>query len=231
MRLDDWIGGSPELKAAGFADNTLVVFIGDNGLAAPRGKTTSYELSVRVPLIVRWPGVAKAAQTRPELVCLLDLMPTFLTVAGVKIPASLAGQSLQPLLRGESPAWRELLFTEMNFHEPQQCAPQRTVRDANHKLLLNLAPKPSQAPVELFDLRSDPWETNNLADAAALAAARQRLEAALIAWRKQTADPLLEPARVQRWRDAAARWDKLPRLKAGPDEVVRIPAGELDLLR
>jgi len=232
LRLDTGVGLLlDELNAAGFTDNTLVIFVSDNGLAAPRGKTTSYELGVRVPLIVRWPGAAKAAQTRPELVSLLDLMPTLLTAAGVKPPADLLGQPIQPLLHGESPAWRERLFTEMNFHEPQQCIPQRTVRDAHYKLLLNLAPKPNQSSVELFELQSDPWETHNLADDASLAAIRRRLEAALLDWRKQTADPLLEPARMQRWRDAAAHWNKLPRVKAGPDEVVRIPAGELEMLR
>jgi N-sulfoglucosamine sulfohydrolase len=220
-----------ELKAAGFADNTLVIFVGDNGLAAPRGKITSYELGVRVPLIVRWPGEAKPGQTRPELVSLLDLMPTVLLAAGVKAPAGLVGEPLQPLLRGDSPAWRGLLFTEMNFHEPQQCWPQRSVRDARHKLLLNLAPKPGQEPVELFDLRSDPWEKQNLAGAAEMAGVRKQLETALAAWRQQTADPLLDPARLQRWRDAAARWDKIPRVKSGPDEVVHIPPGDLDLLR
>jgi N-sulfoglucosamine sulfohydrolase len=232
LRLDTGVGLLlDELKAAGFADNTLVVFVGDNGLAAPRGKTTSYELGVRVPLIVRWPGTAKAAQTRPELVSLLDLMPTLLTAAGVKPPAGLVGQPLQPLIRGESPAWRELLFTEMNFHEPQQCAPQRSIRDASHKLMLNLTPRPNQSPVELFDLRSDPWETKNLADDASLATIRQQLEAALLDWREQTADPLLDPARLKRWRDAAAHWDKIPRVKSGPNTVVHIPAGELELLR
>jgi hypothetical protein len=96
---------------------------------------------------------------------------------------------------------------------------------------MNLAAGEGQAPVELFDLESDPGETKNLADDAAHAAARRRLDAALAAWRAQTADPLLDPARVQRWRAAAARWDKLPRVKAGPSEVVRIPAGELELLK
>jgi N-sulfoglucosamine sulfohydrolase len=184
-----------------------------------------------VPLIVRWPGAAKPGQVREELVSLVDLMPTLLVAAGVKPPAGLAGRPLQPLLSGASPAWRELLFSEMNFHEPQQCVPQRTVRDGRYKLLLNLAPKADQAPVELFDLQSDPWETKNLADDAACAATRKRLAAALQDWRQQTADPLLDAARTQRWRDAAARWGKLPRVKAGPSAIVHIPEGELELLR
>ena len=232
LRLDTGVGLLlDELKAAGFADNTLVIFISDNGLAAPRGKTTCFELGVRVPMIVRWPGSAKAGQSRAELVSELDLMPTLLTAAGVKSPVGLAGQPLQPLLRGESPAWRELLFTEMNFHEPQQCLPQRSVRDTRYKLLVNLAPKPEQSPVVLFDLQADPWETKNLAGEPSLAAVRERLAAALREWRTQTDDPLLDPARLKRWQAAAAHWNKLPRVKAGPDSVVHIPAGELELLR
>jgi hypothetical protein len=70
-----------------------------------------------------------------------------------------------------------------------------------------------------------------LADDAAHAAARQRLEAAITTWRQKTGDPLLDPARVQRWKDAAARWAKLPRVKAHSDSVVHIPEGDLDLLK
>ena len=145
--------------------------------------------------------------------------------------ASWQANPLQPLLGGDTAPWREFLFTEMNFHEPQQCKPQRTVRDARYKLLLNLAPLDGQAPVELFDLQSDPEETKNLADDAAHAATRRRLEAALRDWRERTSDPLLDAARLQRWIDTAARWEKLPRVKAGPSEVVRIPDGELELLK
>jgi len=182
-------------------------------------------------MLVRWPGVARAGQVRAEPVSLLDLMPTLLGAAGVRMPRGLAGQTLRPLLRGERTRWREHLFTEMNFHEPQQFRGQRTVRDGRHKLVLNLVVGEGQAPVELFDLQADPWETKNLADDPALAETRRRLERALEKWRRETNDPLLDAARVQRWRDAADRWGRLPRVKAGPSMVVRIPEGELDLLR
>lgn len=232
LRVDAGVGLLlDELRSAGFAENTLVLFIGDNGLPVNRGKTTSYEAGVRVPLLARWPGVVKVGQVRRELVSALDLMPTILGAAGVTAPDDLAGQPLQSLLRGETVKWRDLLFTEMNFHEPDMIKPQRTVRDARYKLLLNLAPIGRQAPVELFDLQSDPDETKNLAEEPAHAATRRRLEAALEDWREQTRDPLLDVARLQRWKDAAARWDKLPRVKAGASEVVHIPPGDLELLK
>jgi arylsulfatase A-like enzyme len=209
-----------------------------------------------VPMLVRWPGVAQPGQIRSENVSLVDVMPTLLAATGIKAPDHLAGAALQPLLRGE-PAkdWREFLFTEENFHEPQMFHGQRSVRDGRYKLLLNLVtfqphsevrsdpvtrewwvdvglPAPGQSPVELFDLQTDPDETKNLADNPAHAATRRRLESALQRLReKDEADPLLDPARVQRWKDAATRWGKLPRVMSGHNKVVRIPAGELELLK
>ncbi|MCX6908032.1 MAG: sulfatase-like hydrolase/transferase, partial [Verrucomicrobia bacterium] len=233
MRIDAGMGLLlDELKAAGLADNTMVIFIGDNGTAMPRGKTTCYETGVRVPMLVRWPGGAKAGQVRAETVSLLDLMPTVLAACGVKAPDSLVGAQLQPLLRGEPCSdWREFLFTEMNFHEPQIFRGQRTVRDRRYKLVLNLVVADGQPPVEMFDLQSDPNENKNLADDPAHADARKKLEAVMQIWREKRADPLLDPARLQRWKDAAARWGKLPRVKAGTHMVVRIPEGELELLK
>jgi arylsulfatase A-like enzyme len=197
-----------------------------------RGKATSYETGVRVPMLVRWPGVAKLGQVRAETVSLLDLMPTILAACGVKGPDGLVGTALQPLLRGEpGENWREFLFTEMNFHTPDVFRPQRTVRDRRHKLVLNLVTSEGQAPVELFDLQNDPNETKNLADDPAHAEARKKLETVMQAWREKRADPLLDPARLQRWKDAAAHWAKLPRVQAGATKVVRIPEGELELLK
>ena len=69
--------------------------------------------------------------------------------------------ALTPLLRGEArPAGREFLFREMNFYAPDFFSPQRTARDARPKLLLDLRPPEGRQAVELFDLATDPWETN-----------------------------------------------------------------------
>ena len=231
LRLDAGVGLLlAELKAAGFAENTLVILVGDNGVAVPGGKMTSSELGLRVPLLVRWPGVAKSGQVREELVSLLDLMPTVLDATGVRQPAGLAGRPLQPLLRGEKPAWRELLFSEMNFHTPDYLRLQRTVRDDRHKLLLNLNPREGEPRVGVYDLRDDPWEKRNLADDAELKPVREKLEKALLQWRTDTSDPTLDPARVERWQDAARKWATGPRMKRGDKMVVAVPKGELKLL-
>ncbi len=222
-----------ELKAAGLAENTLVIFLGDNGAPVRRGKTSSYERGVQVPLLIRWPGKARPGEVRDELVSAVDVMPTVLLAAGVAVPEELAGRALQPLLSAEaSPEWRRYLFTEMSFHTANHYKPQRSVRDDRYKLLLNLAPRGEQAAVELFDLKSDPGETKNLADDPSCAEHRQRLTAALRAWQKDTGDPLADPARASRWKQVADKWEATaPRRGKGPyPDVARVPEGELKLL-
>ena len=91
-RLDTLVGDLLEaLNRSGKADNTMVVYLGDHGADLLRGKRTSYEGGVRVPLIIRWPGKAKAKQARNELVSTLDLMPTLLAAADTEPVAKLPG--------------------------------------------------------------------------------------------------------------------------------------------
>ncbi len=221
-----------ELEAAGFAEDTLVIFLGDNGATVRHGKTSSYEPGVQVPLIIRGPGPARTGQVRSELVSMIDIMPTVLAAAGVSVPPEVEGRSLVPLLRGDSVRWREFLFTEMNFHTANHFTPQRTVRDDRHKLVWNLVPQADQASVELFDLQADPDETRNLADDPELVSIRRRLETALKQWRERTKDPLADPARLERWKKVAEEWKQsAPRLKRGPyPDVARVPLGGLELL-
>lgn len=223
-----------ELEAAGLAENTLVIFWGDNGAVVLHGKCSCYEPGLQVPLLVRWPAQAKPGQVRDELVSAVDVMPTILEAVGIDVPAGLAGRPLQPLLRGdEAPSWRKHLFAEMNFHTANMYLPQRTARDERFKLLLNLAPGADQTAVELYDLEADPGESKNLADEPAFAPQRRRLESALRQWREETRDPLLDVARLKRWNETAARWKaSAPRLDRGPyPDVARVPPGELDLLK
>ncbi len=140
-RLDRFVGDLLQaLTASGKSDDTLVVYLGDHGADLLRGKRTSYEGGVRIPLIARWPGLQQAGQVREELVSTLDLMPTFLEVAAARGVTGLAGRSLTPLLAGQTTAWREYLFTEFHLHSNHNYFPQRTVRDGRHKLIRNLMP-------------------------------------------------------------------------------------------
>lgn len=140
-RLDTYVGDLLQaLIDSGKHDSTLVVYLGDHGADLLRGKRTSYEGGVRIPLIMRWPGLQQSGQVREELVSSLDLMPTFLEAAAAGEVAGLAGRSLNPLVAGQSPPWREYLFTEYHLHSNHNYFPQRTVRDRRHKLIRNLMP-------------------------------------------------------------------------------------------
>ncbi|UCD51607.1 MAG: sulfatase [Phycisphaerales bacterium] len=141
-RLDSLIGDLMEtLERSGKADNTLVVYLGDHGADFLRGKRTSYEGGVRIPLIIRWPGRAKPQQVRQELVSTVDLMPTLLEAAGARAVENLPGRSLLPLLFDKPVEWRRYLFTEYHTHAAEQnFYPQRTVRNQRYKLIENLMP-------------------------------------------------------------------------------------------
>lgn len=137
MRLDTYIGRLMKvLKSTGKAQDTVVVYIGDHGADVMRGKRTSYEGGVRIPMVIRWPG-AQAGQRRAELVNTLDLFPTFCEIAGARIPNTLEGRSLKPLMHGQTPKWRRYLFTEYHLHSNHNPWPQRTVRDERYKLIHN----------------------------------------------------------------------------------------------
>ena len=140
-RLDSLIGDLlSALKKSGKAEVTMIVYLGDHGADMLRGKRTSYEGGVRVPLIIKHTGKAKPEQVRDELVSTLDLMPTLLAVAGAEAVADLPGRSLLPLLRDDQTDWREYLFTEFHLHSAHNFYPQRTVRNARYKLIQNLMP-------------------------------------------------------------------------------------------
>lgn len=237
MRLDALVGDLlTALERSGKARDTLVVYMGDHGADMLRGKRTCFEGGLRIPLIMRWPGRIAPGGVRRELVSSIDLLPTFLDVAGQPAVAELPGRSLVSLFGPGSPPWREHLFAEYHTQATtRNVYPQRSVRDARYKLVENLLPDEinpgadytieqfpsalealkSAAPAvqagyramrrppryELYDLDADPHEFTNLAADPAHAMARDRLAAALATWRRETADPLLDPRIVRRFQE------------------------------
>ncbi len=139
-RLDDGIGMLLErLKESGHAENTLVVYIGDHGAQFSRGKCSVYEAGLRIPMIVRWPGNQVAGTVRDELASTLDLVPTFLTAAGIEVSGRLPGHVLQPLLKGE-PApgnWRKHIVGFTTGAAPGIFYFQQSIRGTRYKLILN----------------------------------------------------------------------------------------------
>lgn len=141
-RLDHGVGLLlDELKKSGTENNTLIIYIGDHGAQFPRGKGTVYEGGLRVPMIMRWPGVAEAGLVRRELVSTIDLLPTALLAAGVTPRSELPGRELQPLLTGGTPdEWRDYIFALTTGSFPRACFVQHSVRDSRYKLISSPRP-------------------------------------------------------------------------------------------
>ncbi|MDA0815936.1 MAG: sulfatase [Planctomycetota bacterium] len=173
------------LEARGVRDNTLIVYVTDNGWIqspdkssyAPRSKQTPYEGGVRTPIMFSWPARLKPAE-RPELVTSLDLAPTMLAAAGAEIPADLPGLNLLPEMERGEPIERDTIFGEgfahdiADIHNPEASLLYRWCIQGRWKLLLTYDgevnryasshPREEQRP-QLFDLLADPHEETNLA--------------------------------------------------------------------
>ncbi|MEI7729283.1 MAG: sulfatase, partial [Verrucomicrobiota bacterium] len=120
--VDDSVGQLLEyLKQEGLEENTVVIYASDqsffNGEHGWFDKRWIYEESLRMPLIIRWPGVVKPGLRVPQMVQNIDYAPTFVEIAGGVVPAGLHGRSLLPLLRGEVPAdWRHSIY--YHYYDP-----------------------------------------------------------------------------------------------------------------
>lgn len=138
-RVDDAIGMLMKvLREAGHADDTLIIFLGDHGPPFTRGKTTCYEAGLRVPFIVRWPGVSRA-HVSEQLVSSVDIYPTILDAAGIELPDGLHGRSLRPVLQSTGNVdWRNVLVGEFHYHGVNNFFPRRAITDGRFKLIHNL---------------------------------------------------------------------------------------------
>ena len=129
------------LERHGFSDNLVFVYASDHGAQWPFAKWNLYEAGTRVPLIVRWPGHVRAGRTTAAMVSLIDLLPTFIEIAGGKPPGEIDGQSLAALLAGETDAHREAMFTTHTGDSRINRSPMRAVRTDRYKYILNLQPE------------------------------------------------------------------------------------------
>lgn len=135
-RLDRFVGGVvAELEAQRVLDQTMIVFLSDNGRPFPRDKTTVFDGGIRTPLIVRWPGHAPAGTTCNQLISSIDLAPGFLAAAGLKPAPSVQGVNFLPLLADARTPIRTEIFAEQNWHDYEQRS--RAVRTENYKLIAN----------------------------------------------------------------------------------------------
>jgi arylsulfatase len=140
QRLDRYVGlVVAELKRQHVLDNTLILFMADNGRPFPRCKTWLYDSGIKTPFIVHWPnGIPKTRGVCDSLISVIDIAPTILELAGLPAPSSMQGVSFAPLLKDPSRQIRRYVFAEHNWHD--QTAHERMVRWKNYVYIRNACP-------------------------------------------------------------------------------------------
>jgi len=227
-RLDSGVGLLlASLRETGHSDDTLVIYLSDNGRAFPGAKTTLYDEGIHLPLIVSSPAQTRRGIRNNAMVSWVDITPTILDWARVSLPTTqqFAGRSILPILQQPDPQGWDRVFASHGFHEIQQYYPMRALRTRQYKYIANLA-SPLEFPIagdiassptwlaitaqpnaglgartmqallhrppeELYDLRKDPSEVQNLATDPAHREVLQRMRAEMTKFRTDTHDPWL----------------------------------------
>lgn len=183
------------LEEEGLADNTIVIYSSDQGFfLGDHGwydKRWMYDESLRMPFLVRWPGVVRPGSVNHDLVQNLDFAETFLDAAGVQVPAEMQGRSIVPLLRGETPEdWRSSIYYHYYEFPGEHAVPRHYgVRTAAHKLVHYY----QLGEWELFDLERDPAEVESVYHDPDYADIRAELEDELTRLRAQYRVPEIDP--------------------------------------
>ena len=211
LSVDDSVGRLVAfLKTSGQLENTLIVFMGDNGLLEGEhgmvDKRTMHEPSIRIPVIARGPGLP-AGKVVAGQVLAMDTAPGILDLCGAPALEIVQGRSWRALANGNDPAWRKAWLYEYNYEKQFPYTPNiRGVRTDRWKFMRYPHGDGSQDkhPAELYDLTVDPGELRNLAADPAHAVTRADLEkqlAALLAAENLTPDndkmPLDEGIKAQ----------------------------------
>lgn len=212
-----------KLDEKGLAENTLVVYIGDNGWIqsednrkfAPRSKQSANEGGTRQPTMFRWTGVIEPGDRGEQPCSSVDIIPTALAAAGVAIPKNLPGYNLLPILKSGEPTPRKEVFGETFAHDvtdiekPEASLLYRWVIEDKWKLLLtydgkigryaDTHPREEKRP-QLYDLEADPHENTNLASENPEVVAR---------FAKKIADwwPVTERRVATEWTEEPVSWD------------------------
>lgn len=136
QRIDYYMGLlNKELKAQGIEKNTIIVFTSDNGRPFPGSKTLLYDRGVNMPFIFYWPEKIKQGLKCGSLVSSIDIAPTLLSIAGLKIPDAVQGLPFTKLLSSPQEKFRNYVFAEHNWHDYE--AYERMVRTEDYLLIVN----------------------------------------------------------------------------------------------
>lgn len=158
-RMDTGIGMVlDKLKKSGRYDDTLIIYLTDNGIPFVGAKTNVYDSGVHLPLIVCSPTIEKKGIVNNAMVSFIDLVPTILEWTGISNPDyELPGKSLLSILNAENPQeWEEVYHTQ-TFHEVTMYYPMRSIRTRQFKYIINLAPD-LEFPLSGDIFRSKTWE-------------------------------------------------------------------------
>jgi len=202
------------LDEEGLADNTMVIYTSDQGFFLGEhgyfDKRFMYEESLRMPFVVRYPGDIKPGTTNDDIIINADFAPTFLEYAGLPVPYTMQGRSFRSNLEGRTPSdWRTEMYYRYWMHMAHHGVPAHYgIRTKRYKLIffygLGLGMKGTQivdqalktsqdfAPTipewELFDLKKDPREMNNVYENPAYADVRKKLKADLLSLKEELGD-------------------------------------------
>ena len=138
-RADDAVGSILQaLTKSGHADETIVMFLSDHGMPLPFAKTQLYHHSTWTPWIIRWPGVTTAGSVNDShMISAVDMLPTMLEMAGLRIPAGLDGSSFVSVIKGQEQKGREAVFKVYNENAGGNRHPIRGLQTKTHLYLFN----------------------------------------------------------------------------------------------
>lgn len=144
-RLDSYIGAVlDELESQGVVNNTMVIYMSDNGRPFPRCKTRLYDSGIKTPFIVRWPAKVEGGKVTHSLISSIDIGPTLLELAGANIPEQFQGNPFSKILIDVIAKTRNEVYAEHNWHDYQ--AHERAVRNENYLYIRNAFPEFNASP-------------------------------------------------------------------------------------
>ncbi len=196
------------LNDCGLDDNTIVVYTSDHGEQMGAhylfGKGVQYEESARVPLLMRVPGIGPRPRRITEPVSQVDLVPTLIQLLGAEVPEGLDGYSMVPLLSGDGPLVEENVFLEWQTNTvfgPAMGVENSRWTTEEHEQIADDVARTIITPEgwkltlrerdhnDLYNLREDPYELENLYARSNVAIEAEELTAKIEAWRQRTGDP------------------------------------------
>ncbi|MBK42690.1 MAG: N-sulfoglucosamine sulfohydrolase [Flavobacteriaceae bacterium] len=217
--------------------NSIFIYASDHGIS---GKWGVSEQGLRVPFIVRWPGVIKENSISETMLNFVDVLPTFLDIIGADIPSSIDGKSFKSTFFGSQAPIHKYIFSLSTRQNIRDCKvfPIRAVRDIRYKYIRNynslevVSSNYGKNPIvnefikigaesfpntpyeELYDLKNDPYQENNLINNDSLFSIKEELSKALNSWMKSQSDfllsermPLIKPTLHPL--DQASKWNKV----------------------